>query len=173
MEVRFRLPGFAKRGEQGMLIMRFIPVCLLFSMIFFCAFGVEAVAGPPGGGNLHPVHISQKAATSPAVPAPVRRSYFLELYIVHILVLLAVLTALSEAAERRFPADIPRIRNFWNWILLAAFGVCVVLGFVLLLPPSKSIKGHIINIHCWSGTVGAWAAFYHFIKRFRRMLPAA
>lgn len=141
--------------------------------MFIYAFSVPAAAVPPGGVNNKSVRISSEEATSPAVPAPVRHNYFLELYIVHILVLLASLTVLSEAAERRFPAGIQQIRNFWNWILLAAFGVCIVLGFVLLLPPPKSIKGYIINIHCWSGTVGAWAAFYHFIKRFRRMLPAS
>ncbi len=108
-----------------------------------------------------------QAADGAAAPA----SRFVELYIVHVLAVLALLTAGSELLERRVPAACRRLRLGWNWLLLVSFVVCVVTGFVLLTPMERELRHLVFKWHVWTGAAAAWAGLYHTVKRARCLLP--
>jgi hypothetical protein len=140
---------------------RFLAAAFLIVAPSLCLCRAQAPAGFP------------EALAVQAVPQPVKHNYFLELYIAHILVLMAALTAASEAAEHSYTQSVPRIRASWNWLLLISFAACAGLGFALLFPLAKSLKSPVINLHCQAGAVAAWAAGYHCLKHFRRLLYSA
>lgn len=97
------------------------------------------------------------------------RNYFLEFYILHILGALAVLSLLSESAERRgfSPA---RLRLWWNWALLLSFVVCAFSGLALFLPLPKPLAKLLFKAHVWSGAACCWAGLYHTARRAGALL---
>ncbi len=111
------------------------------------------------------------AAAQAADGAGAPASRFVELYIVHLAVVLALVTAASEVLERRVPAACRRLRLGWNWLLLASFVVCVVTGFMLLTPMERELRHMLFKWHVWTGAAAAWAGLYHTAKRARCMLP--
>jgi len=113
--------------------------------------------------------------TAQALPAwaagsPAPRNYFLEYYIFEILGLMAVLTLLSELAERRGVSPV-RLRLGWNWLLLLGFTACILTGFALFLPLQKPLARLLFKVHVWTGAACGWAGLYHAVQRMRAMLP--
>lgn len=94
---------------------------------------------------------------------------FLDLYIPQLFAVMAVLCLASEGLLRRAPGSACAVKKSWNWGLLIAFLGCAALGFVLLLPLEKAMKGLVFRWHIWTGVFCAGAGCYHAIKRFRAM----
>ena len=105
-----------------------------------------------------------------AAGSPAPRNYFLEYYIFQILGLMAVLTLLSELAERRGVSPV-RLRLGWNWLLLLGFTACILTGFALFLPLQKPLARLLFKVHVWTGAACGWAGLYHAVQRMRAMLP--
>lgn len=114
-----------------------------------------------------PVATAQVSEQRPAQKSAGER--LLELRIPQLLALMLVLNLVSEAAIGKAAAGGRAIKNAWNWALLLSLLVCVVLGFTLLFPLEKAVKGWVFRWHIWSGVVCAWAGIYHALKRVRAM----
>lgn len=99
-------------------------------------------------------------------------NYLLDLYVFHLIGLLAALSLASEAAERRgVPAA--RLRLGWNWFLLVSFAACALTGFGLFVPMAKETSRLVFKLHLWTGAACGWAGLYHTAQRVRTMLPAS
>lgn len=98
--------------------------------------------------------------------------YLLDLYVLHFIGVLAVLSLASEAVERR-GADPGRLRLAWNWLLLVSFAACVLTGFGLFVPMAKETSRMVFKFHLWTGAACGWAGLYHTAQRVRAMLPAS
>lgn len=94
---------------------------------------------------------------------------FLELYIPQLFAAMVVLCLASEGLLRLAPGSACAVKKSWNWGLLIALLGCAALGFVLLLPLEKAMKGLAFRWHIWTGVFGVWAGGYHAIKRFKAM----
>jgi hypothetical protein len=94
---------------------------------------------------------------------------FLDLYIPQLFAAMAVLCLVSEGLLRKAPGCACAVKKSWNWGLLLAFLGCAALGFVLLFPLEKAMKGLAFRWHIWTGVFCVWAGGYHAIKRFRAM----
>lgn len=94
-------------------------------------------------------------------------SRFAELYVAHILAVLAALTLASELLARRLPGAAKAARLSWTWLLLASFLVCAVSGLLLLTPLGGKVRFYVFHLHVWGGAAAAWAGIYHTIKRMK------
>ncbi|MDT8285738.1 MAG: hypothetical protein RQ748_01405 [Elusimicrobiales bacterium] len=98
-------------------------------------------------------------------------NYLLDLYVLHLIGLLAALSLATEAVGRR-GGSVARLRLAWNWFLLVSLAVCALTGFGLFVPMEKETSRLIFRLHLWTGAACAWAGFYHAALRARAMLPA-
>ncbi len=105
-----------------------------------------------------------------AADAAAPRNYFMEFYVFHIIGALAVMSLVSEAAERR-GYSAARLRRWWNWVLLLSFAACALSGLALFLPLGKPVSRFLFKVHVWTGSACCWAGLYHSVKRMRAMLP--
>lgn len=111
----------------------------------------------------------QPAASEARPPQRGAADRFRELYIPQLFAAMALLCIASEALVRKAPAGTCAVKKSWNWALLLTFLACVILGFVLLFPLDRDVKGLVFRWHIWTGVFCAWAGGYHAIKRFRTM----
>ncbi len=109
------------------------------------------------------------AATSAPAQAPQqsRGGKLMEFYVPQSLLAAAILIALSEAAERKYPGRKRTVRNSWNWLLLVSFMSCALLGLALMVPLNRGIRGIVFHLHVWTGVAALAAGAYHSVKRFR------
>jgi len=108
-------------------------------------------------------------AVSAQTPPPKKGNRFLEFYIPQMILLTAALAAVSEAAAHKYPQSRRAVRISWNWVLLASFLVCAVLGLTLLVPLEKAVKIQVVHFHLWSGTISLVAVIHHFALRLHAM----
>lgn len=111
----------------------------------------------------------QAAAAEAKPPQKGAADRFLDLYIPQLFGGLILLSLASEGLTRRAPYGARAVKNGWNWALLITFLACAVIGFVLLVPLDKALKGLLFRWHIWTGVCCAWAGCYHALKRFRAM----
>jgi hypothetical protein len=96
--------------------------------------------------------------------------YLLDLYVFQLIGVLAILSLVSEAAERR-GVNAARVRLAWNWLLLVSFSACVLTGFGLFVPMEKGTARFVFKLHLWTGAACAWAGLYHTALRMKALLP--